>query len=371
VLIAALAVVALVALLPASAAADGLPAVGVDANPVSVPGGQLDYQTEKAGKATRVVESARYGGELRARQIPGVYSIPAVAYDGSPSGLSADGRTLVLINPRVRFPRERTTFAVIDTRTLRVRRTIALRGDFSFDAISPNGRVMYLIEYLNPRSFTEYAVRAYNMQTQRLYKRPVVDPNESGEDMYGIPVSRVSSRDGRWHYTLYEARNHPFVHALDSEGRTAVCIDIEGGVKSVWDATLQPRGPRLYVVARTGQTLAEIDTRTHEVVWERPPTPPAKAKAKPRADRAPAPPPDASTSWLPIAGPIAALLLLAAATRRLARSKRRASEPMTEEWEVSSDRHAPTVSPSGPSRETGSESTSAGAEQRETAGQPS
>jgi hypothetical protein len=356
------------AILPAAAAADGLPAVGVDASPVSNPGGQVEYQTEKAGRSTRVVESARYGGVLQERLVRGVYAIPAVAYDGSPSGLSADGRTLVLINPRVHFPRERTTFAVIDARTLRVRRTIALRGDFSFDAISPNGRVMYLIEYLNPRDFTEYAVRAYNMRTQRLYRRPVVDPNEAGEDMYGIPVSRVSSRDGRWHYTLYEARKHPFVHALDTVGRTAVCIDIEGGVKSVWDATLSPRGPRLDVVDQSGRTLAEIDTRTHEVVWERPPAEPAKAKPKPKADRAQAPEPDAGTSWLPIAAPIAALLLLAGATRRLARSKRHASEPMTEEWEVSSDRHAPTAPPSGPSRATSSESTSAGAEQRETAG---
>ena len=360
--IVALVTVALFALLPASAAADGLPAVGVDASPVLNPGGQVEYQTEKAGRSTRLVESARYGGVLQERLVRGVYAIPAVAYDGSPSGLSADGRTLVLINPRVRFPRAETTFAVIDTKTLRVRRTIVLRGDFSFDAISPNGRVMYLIEYLNPRDFTEYAVRAYNMRTQRLYKRPVVDPNEAGEDMYGIPVSRVSSRDGRWHYTLYEARKHPFVHALDTVGRTAVCIDIEGGVKSVWDATLSPRGPRLDVVDMSGRTLAEIDTRTHEVVWERPPAEPAKAKAKakPKAEQAPAPAPDASTSWLPIAAPIAALLLLAAATRRLARSKRRASEPMTEEWEVSLDRHAPIASP-----------TSAGAEQRETAGQPS
>jgi hypothetical protein len=365
-LIAALAIAALVALLPAPAAADGLPAVGVDANPVSNPGGQVEYQTEKAGRSTRVVESARYGGVLQERHVRGVYSIPAVAYDGSPSGLSADGRTLVLINPRVRFPRERTTFAVVDTRTLRVRRTIGLRGDFSFDAISPGGRVMYLIEYLNPRNFTEYAVRAYNMRTGRLYGRPVVDPNEAGEDMYGIPVSRATSRDGRWHYTLYEARKHPFVHALDTVGRTAVCIDIEGGVKSVWDATLSPRGPLLDVVDHSGRTLAEIDTRTHEVVWERPPAEPAKGQAKPKAEQAPY----ASTSWLPIAGPIAALLLLAAATRGLARSKRQASEPMTEEWEVSSDRHAPIASPSGRSRETSSESTSAGAEQRETAGQP-
>ena len=341
-LIVALVTVALIALLPASAAADGLPAVGVDANPVSIPDGQVEYQTEKAGRSTRLVESARYGGVLRRGLVRGRYAIPAVSYDGSPSGLSADGRTLVLINPRVRFPREETTFAVVDTRTLRVRRTITLQGDFSFDAISPDGRTMYLIEYLNPRDFTQYEVRAYNMSTGRLYRRPVVDPDEPGEDMYGIPVSRVSSRDGRWHYTLYEAREHPFVHALDTVGRTAVCIDIEGGVKSVWDATLSPRGPRLDVVDTHGRALAEIDTRTHEVVWQRP-APAPNSKQKPAAEAHPsssAKPEQAATSWLPVAAPIAALLLLAAATRRLARSRRR-------------------------------ESTSAGAERRETAGQRS
>ncbi len=157
-------------------------------------------------------------------------------------------------------------------------------------------------------------------------------------------MSRVSGRDGRWHYTLYEARRHPFVHALDTVGRTAVCIDIEGGVKSVWSATLSPRGPRLDVVDQSGQTLAEIDTRTHEVVWERPSSEPAKPKARTRAEQATKAEPDAGTSWLPIAAPIAVLLLLTVATRRLARSKRRASEPMTEEWEASSDGAAPTAS---------------------------
>ena len=78
-LIAALVIVVLFALLPASAAADGLPAVGVDANPVSNPGGQVEYQTEKSGRSTRVVESARYGGVLQERLVRGVYSVPAVA----------------------------------------------------------------------------------------------------------------------------------------------------------------------------------------------------------------------------------------------------------------------------------------------------
>jgi hypothetical protein len=47
-LIAALVIVALFALPPASASADGLPAVGVDANPVSNPGAQVEYQTTRS-----------------------------------------------------------------------------------------------------------------------------------------------------------------------------------------------------------------------------------------------------------------------------------------------------------------------------------
>jgi hypothetical protein len=302
-LLIALVTVAILALVPASAAADGLPAVGVDARPLSVPGGQLEYTTERAGRSTRLIESARYGGPLRARRLPGDYSIPAVAYDGSPSGLSADGRTLVLINPRTRIPRRQTTFVVVDAKRLRVRREIRLRGDFSFDAISPDGRLMYLIHYVNPRDVTKYAVRAYDMRAARLFPQPVVDPSEPDEDMSGIPVTRVE--DGRWAYTLYDGGKHPFVHALDTERRTAVCIDIDG-VTKVWGASLDLRADRLDVVGPGGRTLARIDPRSHELIPSR--RPPAK--------------PDAGTSWLPIATPTVALLLLAAATRRRLASRR-------------------------------------------------
>jgi len=291
----ALAVVALLALVPASAAADGLPAVGIDARPLSVPGGQLDYTTKRAGRDTRLVEGARYGGPVRARRLTGAFSIPAVAYDGSASGLSADGRRLVLISPRRRYPRRRTTFAVVDTKTLRVRRHIALKGDFSLDAISPDGRVMYLIEY-SSRDITDYAVRAYDLRSGRLFREPVVDPSEPDEPMTGVPVTRAATRDGRWVYTLYDRRTHPFVHALDTERRRAVCIDLDQ-LRKAWGATLDLHGDRLDVVDDSMRVVARIDTRTHTLI-------------QPGGEH------DAGTSWLPIALPTAALLLLAAAVRR-------------------------------------------------------
>ena len=294
----ALAFVALMAVLPASAAADGLPAAGVDARPLSASGGDVEYTTERAGADTRLIEHARYGGPLRRRELSGSFSIPAVAYDGSPSGISADGRTLVLISPRTRFPRKRTTFAVMDARRLALRRRVQLRGDFSFDALSPDGRVMYLIEY-SSRNLSNYAVRAYDLRARRLYPKPVVDPREPDEPMTGAPVTRAASPDGRWAYTLYASSPHPFVHALDTARRTAVCIDLDDIRIGGWGATLDLSGPILAVVGRRGRVLARIDTRGHRLI----------------AHRAPASE-DAGTSWLPIAVPTAALLLLAAAVAR-------------------------------------------------------
>jgi hypothetical protein len=297
----ALAAVVLLALVPASAAADGLPAVGIDASPLAAPRGELEYTTERAGSGTRLVESARYGGPLRRRRLARSFSIPAVAYDGSPSGLSADGRTLVLISPRTRFPRRQTTFAVVDVRRLSVRRLIRLRGDFSFDALSPDGRLMYLIEY-SRRTFANYSVRAYDMRARRLFRAPVVDPDEAGEPMTGVPVTRVSGAHGRWAYTLYDSSPHPFVHALDTERRTAVCIDLDHLRRGMWGATLSLRGPRLDVVGRAGRLLAAIDARTHHLI----------RRPAPRTE-------DAGSSWPAIAASTAALVLLLVAFARRGR----------------------------------------------------
>jgi len=319
----ALTAIVLLAAVPATARADGLPAVGIDAHPLALPDGDVAYITRAGAHSTRLIEHARYGGPLRERLLRGSFSIPAVAYDGSPSGLSADGRKLVLISPRERFPRRRTTFAVVDTRSLTVHRHIALRGDFSFDAISPDGRTMYLIQY-SARDLAKYAVRAYDLRARRLLTKPVVDPDEADEPMRGIPVTRVPGRDGRWAYTLYDNGRHSFVHALDTAEHTAVCIDLD--VRKAWGARLELRGSRLDVVGRRARLLASIDTRTHTII---------RAPAARRRE-------DASTSWLPLAAPTAVLLLIAAGTRRRMRGKT-AAEPITEVGEPPSDRHAPTA----------------------------
>jgi hypothetical protein len=306
------AVVIVAALPAATAAGDGLPGQGVEANPVSAPGGDVEYVATSARHHTVLGKRALGGRSLRQLRLRGTFTVPAVAYDGSPSGLSADGHTLVLIKPRTSWPRERTTFAVIDAKSMQVRRRFTLPGDFSFDAISPNGRIAYLIQYLSPRDVTKYAVRAYDMRRQRLFRAPVVDKSEPDEDMSGIPLARVSDSQGRWAYTLYDGAQHPFVHALDTEHRTAVCIDLDD-VRSLRGAGLELNGDRL-TVSSAVMDFAVIDTTTHSVLPQR----------KPRRAAAAPPEDTADTPWLLIAAPTAALLLLAVGRRRL--NLRRAQE---------------------------------------------
>lgn len=228
----AFALVVLAAALAVPAAhADGLPVLGIDvgAEGVTVPGSDVRFVALGTPSGTVVARISLRGGRvLNFRYLGARYTVPAVAYDGSVGGLSADGRTLVLLEPRMTFPRARTRLRILDPVLLRTRDTIDLRGDYSFDAISPDGRWMYLIHYLSRNDPTHYEVRAYDVQRGRLLAEPIVDSNESGEEMRGNPLTRTTSPEGRWAYTLYDGNGKPFVHALDTVGRTARCIDLDG-----------------------------------------------------------------------------------------------------------------------------------------------
>jgi hypothetical protein len=306
----------LVALLPAAAHADGLPVEGVDASLSGVASAAVNgvrYVTPPAGRKTVVaavdVDSGRL---LRTRLLPGRFTVPVVAYDGSSSGLSEDGRTLVLIQPRQSFPRRTTTFAVLGTETLRLRDVFTLRGDFSFDALSPNGRLLYLVEYLSPDDPSRYLVRLYDLTAHRLLPGPIIDPREVGDVMRGTPVTRSYSPDGRFAYTLYDgAGKHPFIHALDTVEKSARCIDLHGlmGFQRFQDLKLDvsPEGGTI-AVALGGEPVALVDTQTNEVT-DPPPAvnPDALATATDPS----------SVPWFMVGGVTTALLLVLLAVQRL------------------------------------------------------
>jgi len=260
-------IAALVALvLVPFAHADGLPVSDAGA-PAIVGGGNggVRYIALPTPHGTSV---ARFGGVVYAsRALAGNYTVPVVALDHTSSGLSKDGSTLVLITPRRSFPRARTTFAVLDAASLRLRETVALDGDYSFDALSPDGTRMYLVHYQSRRDPTSYEVRAFDLANDRLLPDPVVDPTEVDEQMRGFPVTRTTSADGRFAYTLYDGGGKtPFVHALDTVNGEARCIDLDmlAGRQDLYNLRLglSVGGTRLAVLNGNREVTA-VDTRTY------------------------------------------------------------------------------------------------------------
>jgi hypothetical protein len=149
-----------------------------------VPGGGERLVTRRGGRDTLVVALRRSDrAVLRSRRIRGRWSVPAVTLDNGTTGLSADGRTLVLARPTRTFPPTTTPLAVLDVRSLQVRRQVLLHGFFTVDAISPDGRRVFLLQYGD--DVLEYRVRALDTTTGRLAARDIVDPRQPGEQMGG------------------------------------------------------------------------------------------------------------------------------------------------------------------------------------------
>ncbi len=254
-----------------SAAASGVgPWPGL-AGTVVAPSGAVRYTAVRADGSTTVKKIRVGGGVVATSTFEGLFGIPAVTSTGRAGGLSPDGRLLVLSEPtNYNGLRRQSRFLVIATGKLALARTIVLPGEFGFDALSPDRRTLYVIQHAKSDDLVSYVVRAYDLRANRLLAQPIVDKREADESMSGYPVARATSRRGAWVYTLYHRQSgKPFVHALNTVGRAAVCIDLpwQGSTNNIWTARLQlVRGDReLIVRSGTGARMATVDTATFTV----------------------------------------------------------------------------------------------------------
>jgi hypothetical protein len=241
---------------------------------VVAPNGKTRYVAATKGGAT-VVSAIQVSTEktLRSSTLPGVYGVPMITFNGLTGGLTPDGRSLVLgSNPYLKNELARSSrFAVLDARTFRVRDLVSLPGLFSFDAISPNGRTLYLVEHLLQSDSFRYRVRAYDLAAHKLVRHVVADPQEWADSMVGAPLARATGPGGRWVYTLYSSPGRPFIHALDAANRKAVCIDLpwKGTDEefSFMRLSLSADASRLLVRPDGGGTpVLVVDTKTLRVV---------------------------------------------------------------------------------------------------------
>jgi hypothetical protein len=269
--VAALAAAALTLVLASAAAAAGLWLGVVDSGGVTADA--VAYVATQHGATTTLTASGRGNAASQSVSLPGRWGLPVVTLNGDVGGLSTNGRVLVLAQPYTGNGelQQKSSFTVLRTSPLSVRTTVTLRGDFGFDALSPDGGTLYLIQHVSEQQLLSYRVRAYDLRTGKLLPRAIADKRQKGWVMNGMPVARASSPDGRWVYTLYgNSDNYPFVHALDTRSRTAVCIGLPWqwttAGPDISTADLRLSGNRLVIAGGHGfGTRFALDTRTFEV----------------------------------------------------------------------------------------------------------
>jgi hypothetical protein len=220
------------------------------------------YVASKDGANTMILaKSMKDNSVLGTLRLSGKWGIPRIDKGAS---LSFDGKTLVLAPTTLSVAS--SSFKVVDTATLRVTKTVTLRGNYAFDALSPKAGLLYLVKY-SGQDTSHYVVKAVNLRTNKLLPGRIADKTQLSWIMEGLPVTRISSADGRWVYTLYaNPGGYAFVHALDTVGRSAHCVGIpwKGSTDRHWAMRLSLRSDGKLGVdwQDTGAPYVAIDLKT-------------------------------------------------------------------------------------------------------------
>jgi hypothetical protein len=209
------------------------------------------------------------GAIVRTLNIPGNYSTADRGY--ADSMLSGDGRWLALRAQDT--PAGVTSIALVDTQIGKLVKSIHLNGDFTLDAISPRGTMLYLLEYYQAGT-NHYNVRAYDLNANQLMPDSIVDKNDLGDKMQGEALTRQMSEDGDMAYTLYinPVTNKAFIHILwlaDSVNNSipfpaiARCLDLPVGnspkLLHYYTLTLSHDGNTLYAANAALGTIAAVN----------------------------------------------------------------------------------------------------------------
>ena len=233
----------------------------------------IHYVTVSDGRGGTLLETldVAHGAVFEGPALRGSWGIPTLGNGyAAGQGLSRDGRTLVLASPASPYSSPRK-FLVGDPGRMRAARKVVLDGTFSFDALSPDASKMYLIQYASARNLSHYIVREYDLRTNRLVPGKIADRSEDEKTMAGSPMTRTTSAGGRWVYTLYQKPSgEAFVHALDTVGAAAYCIDLpKNRALSNIVLSLRDHGRTLALRWRSGRPWLNVAAGTWEISYPR------------------------------------------------------------------------------------------------------
>ncbi len=244
------------------ALADGPGYISQGGSGVLAPNGKTHYVAVPVGNATAVAR-VRGGSVQTWAVLKGFWGIPApTAGPNGAEGLSRDGKKLFVTTAGFGSP---TRFLVVDPRRMRVVDRFALNGTFGYDALSPDASTLYLIQHVDPSNINRYVVRAYDLEKHALVPGRIADRTQRGWVMEGSAVTRTTSGDGRWVYTLYQRPGgFPFIHALDTVNGVAHCTGLpwRGDQTPMWNIrmTLVDGGGTLAVHWKSGKPWLELNT---------------------------------------------------------------------------------------------------------------
>jgi hypothetical protein len=223
------------------------------------------YWTVDTGDRTTVrgIDPAT-GADQVSFVLDGRWAVPA-AYGPAPSGLSGNGKWMALVAPptKINGTGILNRFAVINLPQRRIDRIVNANGDVGFDALSDDGRNLYLVEHLVPAP--RYAVRVASFNGSGL-AAGILGQIKTAEPevMNGIYHASVAV-GGEWFLSLYSNPGRgPFIHALNTTQLYAQCIlnmpDVPVALRPAWSMVNDPKHARLYAVNGAGGVLSEVDT---------------------------------------------------------------------------------------------------------------
>ena len=176
--------------------------------------------TQLTGNAQLKAIDPASGRTIAQATVPAGYSLPNIASEGPTAGISPNGQWLAL----TRNSSSVTNFLVGSSSLADSFKTIRLDGDFVFDALSNDGKSLYLIQKMQDAN--HYQVRLYDVGAGALMPQPVVDKRESNEPMNGIRGDSAADANGNYVYTVYIREGGPFIHALPLDEPIAWCVDL-------------------------------------------------------------------------------------------------------------------------------------------------
>ena len=259
-----LVVTAAAALVLAAPAAAGYPSTYAVQSGQGIVDGHIRYTAAKSGVNTRIAV-VKDGETLRSAEVSGAFGIATLGVHDYGIGLFRDRSAIVVQSMGTKEP---TSFQIVRTADLSVADTITLPGAYSFDALSPDGSVLYVIQHTSSEDLQHYVVRAYDLPSHALRPGRIADKTQKSWVMQGWPAARAQTADGRWVYTLYvNPGGFPFVHALDTVNGVAHCVgfSFKGDQGRLSDFRLGIKGNTLLVRQRDLRVYRAIDRTTWAV----------------------------------------------------------------------------------------------------------